>query len=155
VDEFYKNLDLISSHQKLSEKEIVTAADNLIKFIAEEPKVTEKLIDDIETIYENDHEIVKIRAVEVALKLLDFCLYNNQKPFADRILTFLKTRLVVAGENIQTALIIHYSWAHRKFPNAKRIVKAYDDLLFTLNKNQIFKNLFEKINYMQGVPDQQ
>ncbi len=154
MNDFYKNLALITSRKKLTEKEVVTAADNLIKFIADEPVVTEKLIDDIQTIYENDHEIVRIRAVEVSLKLLDYCLYSNQKPFADRILDFLKTRLIGAGENIQTALIIHYSWAHRKFPSAKTIVKAYDELLFTLNRDKEFNDLYERINHMEGVAEQ-
>ncbi|MHA2253562.1 MAG: hypothetical protein ACXAD7_24600, partial [Candidatus Kariarchaeaceae archaeon] len=70
--------------------------------------------------------------------------------FASQILNFVEGNVGTASENIQSVLIIHYSWAHRKFPLSKHIIKYYDDIIRKFNKDPKFKELFDEINYLEG-----
>lgn len=144
-------LNIIHTENKLEESEVIDAANGIIAIINEKPDLAFELLEKITEIYDSRIEMVKIRAVEIALKILDNCLYTNNKEIADQIIEFLKSRIPSASENIQTGVIIHYSWAHRKFPKSKELVEAYDALMKEFNKNKQFHLLFEDVNHMEGL----
>jgi hypothetical protein len=151
MEKFEEYLNVIKTKDKMSEDEILDAANHLIAVISDKKELLEPVIESIDDIYDNDLELIKIRAVEIALKLLDYTLYNNDKNYALKIFEFLKQHIGDASENIQTAVIIHYSWAYRKFPSAKKIIKLYYDMIAKFNENKIFYRLYEYINQMEGV----
>jgi hypothetical protein len=150
MDEINSHIKRISSEKEFSEEEMIEAANQLIEIISKKPIFSKKIIDSINEMFLNDIEMIKIRALEIALKLLDYSLYHTQNEFAFKILDFVRTNIETASENIQSVLIIHYSWAHRKFPLSKNIIKSYDEIISKFNMNPRFKELFDDINYMEG-----
>ena len=150
MKKFEEYLNIIKTRDTLSEDDILEAANQLIAVISEKKEISDLVVNSIDQIYDNELELIKIRAVEIALKLLDYSLYNADKMTGSKIIKFLESHIGDASENIQTAVIIHYSWAHRKFPLSKEIISQYDALILKLNENEKFHALYEEINYMEG-----
>ncbi len=150
MENFEKYLDLINTKETMSEDEILEAANQLIAVISDKKEISELVVNSIDNIYDNELELIKIRAVEIALKLLDYSLYNADHVTGLKIIKFLETHIGDASENIQTSVIIHYSWAHRKFPFSKEVIEQYDNVMSKFNENKKFHALFEEINHMEG-----
>lgn len=144
-----KYLNLIKTKDKMNEDEILEAANQLIASISEKKEISDLVVNSIDDIYDNELELIKIRAVEIALKLLDYSFYNADKTTGTKILDFLEEHIGSATENIQTSVIIHYSWAHRKFPLSKKMIGRYDSIMTKFNENKKFLGLFEEINHME------
>ena len=123
VDEYDKLIQIINSSEDISEEQLRQAADDLIALVANRKYISNKLIDSLVEIYATDDEIIKVRAVEIALKLLDYALYANNRTFGNKIIEFIRTHLKGASEKVVSTLIIHYSWAHLKHPLAEDIVE--------------------------------
>ena len=136
----------------MSEDEILEAANQLIGLISDKKEISDLIVNSIDDIYDNELELIKIRAVEIALKLLDYSLYNMDNNTGSKVMDFLETHIGNSSENIQTSVIIHYSWAHRKFPLSKEIIARYDSIMSKFNQNKKFFALFEEINHMEGEP---
>lgn len=150
MNDVEKYLDFIKTKDKMGEDEILEAANQLIAIISDKKEISDIVVNSIDDIFDNELELIKIRAVEIALKLLDYSLYNADNDVGSKIIKFLEEHIGDASENIQTSVIIHYSWAHRKFPFSKDIIKQYDRIMTKFNQNKKFHALFEEINYMEG-----
>ncbi|MCE7735807.1 MAG: hypothetical protein GPJ54_13080 [Candidatus Heimdallarchaeota archaeon] len=148
MDKPEEYLNLIKTKDKMSEDEILEAANQLIAIISDKKEISNLVVSSIDDIYDNELELIRIRAVEIALKLLDYSLYNADKTTGTKILDFLEERIGSASENIQTSVIIHYSWAHRKFPFSKQIIGRYNNIMNEFNKEKKFLRLFNEINHM-------
>lgn len=155
LKKYEEYLNIIKTKDSLSEDIILEAANQLIAIISDKKEITDLIVNSIEDIYDNELELIKIRAVEIALKLLDYSLYNMDINTASKIMDFLEAHIGKASENIQTSLIIHYSWAHRKFPFSKEIIARYNFIISKFNENKKFFALFEDINHMEGQPSPQ
>ncbi|MCH8906531.1 MAG: hypothetical protein IH840_05515 [Candidatus Heimdallarchaeota archaeon] len=151
MDEYDKLIRIIKSDEDVSEVQLRKAADDLIALVANKKYVSDKLIDSLVEIYATQDEMIKVRAVEIGLKLLDYSLYANDQVFGYKIIEFIRTHLKGATEKVLSALIIHHSWAHRKHSSAKDIVKAYDDLLTEFNHDTEFHALYLQINRAQAL----
>lgn len=155
MDKPEKYLKLIRTKDKMSEDEVLEAANKLIALISDKKEISNLVVNSIDEIYDNELELIRIRAVEIALKLLDYSLYNADRTTGTKILDFLEEHIGSATENIQTSVIIHYSWAHRKFPFSKKMIGRYNRIMKEFNKNKNFLRLFDEINHMDEMVSEQ